>query len=66
MRTLASNAPLGPARAELAADDDLTGDRDRVEHEREEDPELERDLVRGELGVAEARHDRAGEQERTR
>ena len=50
--------------AELPADDDLTGDRDRVEHEREKDPELERDLVGAELRVAEARDDRAGEQER--
>ena len=35
------------ARAERAPDEDLPGDRDRVEHEREEDEELERDLVRG-------------------
>ena len=50
--------------AELPADDDLTGDRDRVEHEREEDPELERDLVGAELRIAEARDDGTGEQER--
>ncbi len=55
---------LAAPGAELAADDDLPGDRDRVEDEREEDPELERDLVRGDRGVAEARRDRAGEDER--
>ena len=52
---------VGVAGAEAAADDHLAGDRDRVEHEREEDPELERDLVRGDRGVAEAGDDRAGE-----
>ena len=49
---------------ELAADDDLPGDRDRVEHEREEDPELERDLVRADRRLAEARRDGAREDER--
>ena len=47
------------ARAEQAADQRLRGDRDRVEHERDEDPELEADLVRGDLGVAHARRDAA-------
>ena len=40
-------------RAERPPHDHLTGDRDRVEHERDEDPELERDLVSSERGVAE-------------
>ena len=55
---------VGPGRPELLADDDLTGDRDRVEDEREEDPELERDLVGGERRVAEPGHDDAREHER--
>ena len=38
---------VGVAGAERAPDDDLPGDRDRVEHEREEDEELEGDLVGG-------------------
>ena len=54
---------LPPPGAELAPDDDLPGDRDRVEDEREEDPELEGDLMRGDRGVAEPRRDGAGEDE---
>ena len=56
--------PRRPPGAELLPDDDLARDRDGVEHEREEEPELERDLVRAELGVPDARDDRACEQER--
>ena len=55
---------LAPASPELAPDDDLPRDRHGVEDEREEDPELERDLVRRDRGVAEARRDRAREDER--
>ncbi len=64
IRSLAAVGVLRPAGAELAPDDDLTCDRDRVEDEREEDPELERDLVRADRGLAEACGDRAGEDER--
>ena len=56
--------PVGTRRTELPADDDLSGDRDRVEHEREEDPDLERDLVRAELRVTHPAHRRPGQQER--
>ena len=55
---------LGAPRAELPPDDDLTRDRDRVEHEREEDEELERDLVRADRRLAEPGRDRACERER--
>ncbi len=55
---------LRASRAELSADDDLARDRDRVEDEREEDEQLERDLVRADRGVSETRRDRACEHER--
>ena len=48
------------ARAEVPADDRLRGDRDRVQREREEVPELPRDLMRGDLDVADPRRDRRG------
>ena len=55
---------LGVARAEHAPDDHLPRDRDRVEHEREEDKKLEGDLVGPELRVAHTRKDRCGDEER--
>ena len=64
IRTLASYAPSRSPRAEHPPHDHLAGDRHRVEHEREEEPELRRDLVRGERRVAEARRHRAGDDER--
>ena len=56
--------PLGATRPELAPHDDLTGDRHRVEDEREEDEELERDLVRADRGLPEAGRHGPGEHER--
>ena len=50
--------------AKLLSDDDLPCDCNRIEHEGDEDPQLERDLVRGERRVAHPRHDHAGEDER--
>ena len=50
--------------AEHSPHDHLPGDRDRVEHEREERPELERDLVRAERRVAEPSRHGAGRDER--
>src|SRR4051812_5582928 len=55
---------LGAAGAERGADEHLRRDRERVEHEREEEPERERALVRAERRGAEARDGDAGEQER--
>ena len=54
------------AGAQQAADQRLGGDRDRVERERDEDPELEADRVRGHLRIAHARRDGRREQERGR
>ncbi len=54
----AASCGLRIARAEVPADDRLRGDRDRIEREREEVPELPRDLMRGDLDVADARRDR--------
>jgi hypothetical protein len=54
----------GVARAEHAADDHLSGDRDCIEEQREEDEQLERDLVRPDLGVAHPREDRRGDEKR--
>ena len=56
--------PRGVARAEQAADHHLRGDRQRVEDEREEDEELERDLVRGQRGGADPGQHGGGDQER--
>ena len=63
MRRAAASARGGVARAEQAADDDLAGDRDRVEDEGQEDEDLEGDLVGAERGGALARQDRAGDDE---
>lgn len=54
----------GVARAERAPDEHLGGDRDRVEHQRGEDEQEHRDLVRGERDLADPRDDRAGRRER--
>ena len=64
IRTAASYAASGIARAECPSDDHLSRDRDRVEDQREEDEELVRDLVRAELRVADARQHRRGDEER--
>ncbi len=54
---------VGVAGSERASDDRLARDRDRVEAECQEEPELERDLVRGHLGVTDPRSDRGGRRE---
>ena len=54
---------LRVARAEHPAHHHLRRDRQRVEHEREEDPQLERDLVGGERRRADAGEHRRGDQE---
>ena len=60
----------GVVRTQRPADDRLPGDRDRVETQREQEPQLERDLVRGDLRVADPRGDRGrggeGEEQRAR
>ena len=70
MRRDDARVERGVAGAERPTDDRLPRDRDRVEAQREEEPELERDLVRGDLGVADPRGDRRGggegEQQRRR
>ena len=48
IRRAAAPRAVGVARAERPPDDDLAGDRDRVEHQRQEEEQLEGDLVRGE------------------
>ena len=63
MRRLLRRVGFRIARAEVPADDRLRRDRDRVEREREEVPELPRDLMRGDLDVADARRDRRGRDE---
>jgi hypothetical protein len=55
---------LGVARPERAPHDHLPRDRDCIEHERQEDEQLKRDLVRCERVVADAREHGAGHQER--
>ena len=51
------------AGAEHAPDHDLRRDRQRVEHEREEDEQLERDLVRAEARGPDPREHRGGDEE---
>ena len=60
----AARARRAVARAQQPADHHLRGDRQRVEQEREEDEELEGDLVRGERGGADAGEHGRGDQER--
>ena len=56
--------PVGVTRAERAPDDHLPGDRDRVEDERQEDEQLEGDLVRRERVVADIGEHGTGHEER--
>lgn len=64
------HAPCGGARlagvlrAEEAADHRLSGDGERVERQPEEQEHLERDLVGGDVVVADARRDCSGGEER--
>ena len=61
MRRDAARAPVLVVGAEEPADERLARDRDRVEREREERPDLERDLVGGDRDVGDARRDRGRE-----
>ena len=50
----------------MTSDDRLSGDGDRIEHQRQQHPHVECDLVRGDLCRPEVAGDRSAEYERPR